>query len=229
MPGGAGFLPQQQWIKSTLFIWPKSHGISKTGSLEIPRTLLYIVKLLYRRVQCFLGSDSDGFSWGKNVGCGEGGPHLIHMYPRSWWGPLPADFSRFVMFYRSPALTMRRCLRKVQAARASMCTKKGGEVLLKVEQNRTRFTRFQTRKETVDSFKMDVFFGCFLALLHGKFFILWLQESSALATQILAFHLSIIPVQTCKHSRLCIRFLDILGQSSTSLCFDFYIEHYVHL
>ena len=62
------------------------------------------------------------------------------------------------MFYRSPALTMRRCLRKVQAARASMCTKKGGEVLLKVEQNRTRFTRFQTRKETVDSFKMDVFF-----------------------------------------------------------------------
>lgn len=105
-----------------------------------------------------MGSDSDGFSWGKNVGCGEGGPHLIHMYPRSPWGPLPADFSRFVMFYRSPALTMRRCLRKVQAARASMCTKKGGEVLLKVEQNRTRFTRFQTRKETVDSFKMDVFF-----------------------------------------------------------------------
>ena len=58
------------------------------------------------------------------------------MYPRSPWGPLPADFSRFVMFYRSPALTMRRCLRKVQAARASMCTKKGGEVLLKVEQTR---------------------------------------------------------------------------------------------
>ena len=34
-----------------------------------PRTLLYRVKLLYRRVQCFLGSDSDVFL-GVYVGCG---------------------------------------------------------------------------------------------------------------------------------------------------------------
>lgn len=89
------------------------------------------------RSNAFLRSDSDGFSWGKNVGCGEGGPHLIHVFFIVFCDPhvfLPGDFSRFVMFYRSPALTMRRCLRKVQAARASMCTKKGREVLLKVEQ-----------------------------------------------------------------------------------------------
>lgn len=73
--------------------------------------------------------------------------------------------------------------------------------------NRTRFTRFQTRKETVDSFKMDVFFDAFWPFCMANSSSCGFknhQLSPNLNTCLPSLNYSCANLQT--FSRFCIRF-----------------------